>query len=72
MLSLNIFRLIGGIFKILFIPFEWIRLTLAKGTAGWWISNTINWIFLIILSLLLINWIAQALQFKIEGTEDRT
>ena len=53
MLGLNIFRLIGDLFGMLFKPFEWIRLTLAKGDAGWWTSNAINWVFLLILILLL-------------------
>ncbi|WP_299672638.1 hypothetical protein [uncultured Tenacibaculum sp.] len=71
MLGLNIFRFIGEIFQVLFIPFEWIRLSLAKGSAGWWTSNTINWIFLLVLIVLLSYWISQALKFKREGTEDR-
>jgi len=71
MLALNIFRLIGDLFQVLFIPFEWIRLTLAKGAAGWWTSNAINWIFLVVLLLLLTYWIGQALKFQREGTEDR-
>ncbi|AUC16465.1 hypothetical protein BTO06_15480 [Tenacibaculum sp. SZ-18] len=71
MLGLNIFKFIGEIFQVLFIPFEWIRLTLAKGGAGWWTSNSINWIFLGVLLVLLYYWISQALKFKREGTEDR-
>ena len=71
MLGLNIFRLIGDLFGLLFKPFQWIRLTLAKGDAGWWTSNAINWVFLLILILLLGCWMSQALKFKREGTEDR-
>ncbi len=71
MLGLNIFKFIGEIFQVLFIPFDWFRLTLAKGAAGWWTSNTINWIFLVVLLVLLYYWISQALKFKREGTEDR-
>ena len=71
MLGLNIFRIIGDVFKALFVPFEWIRLTLAKGVAGWWTSNAVNWIFVFILIVLLSYWISQALKFKREGTEDR-
>ena len=70
MLGLNIFRLIGDLFEILFIPFDGIRLTLAKGAAGWWTSNAVNWIFLVILLVLLAYWMGQALKFKREGTED--
>ncbi len=71
MLGLNIFRLIGDLFGMLLTPFEYIRLTLAKGDAGWWTSNAINWVFLLILILLLGYWMSQALKFKREGTEDR-
>lgn len=70
MLGLNIFRLIGELFEILFIPFKWIRLTVAKSDAGWWTSNLINWIFVFILIILLTYWMGQALKFKREGTED--
>ncbi len=71
MLGLNIFKFIGEIFQVLFIPFEWIRLTLAKGTAGWFTSNAVNWIFLLILIVLLTYWVLESLKFKREGTEDR-
>ncbi|WP_299618499.1 hypothetical protein [uncultured Tenacibaculum sp.] len=71
MLGLNIFRFIGEVFQVLFIPFEWIRTSLAKSSAGWWTSNAINWFFLFILIALLSYWISQALKFKREGTEDR-
>lgn len=71
MLGLNIFRLIGDLFELLFIPFEWIRLSVAKASSGWWTSNLINWVFLLILIALLGYWMSQALKFKREGTEDR-
>ena len=71
MLGLNIFKIIEDVFGMLFTPFEWIRLTLAKGGAGWWVSNAINWFFLGILILLLSYRMGQALKFKREGTEDR-
>jgi len=67
----DIIRLIGELFEVLFIPFKWIRLTVAKATAGWWTSNLINWFFLFILIVLLAYWIGQSLKFKREGTEDR-
>ncbi|MFV0248439.1 MAG: DUF6341 family protein [Tenacibaculum sp.] len=67
---MNIFRLIGDFFELLFIPFEWIRLKLAKADSGWWTSNALNWVFLIILVLLLTYWIKESVQFKKEGTED--
>ncbi|MFD0993943.1 DUF6341 family protein [Tenacibaculum geojense] len=71
MLALNIFRLIGDLFKVLFAPFDWLRLTLAKTDSGWWTSNAVNWFFVLILFVLLYYWISQALKFKREGTEDR-
>ncbi|TCI85842.1 DUF6341 family protein [Tenacibaculum sp. M341] len=71
MLGLNIFRLIGDLFEVILAPFQYIRLTLAKGNAGWWTSNAINWVFVLILILLLTYWMSQALKFKREGTEDR-
>ncbi|WP_255402312.1 hypothetical protein [Tenacibaculum sp. SG-28] len=30
MLALNIFRVIGDIFEVLFTPFKWLRLVVAK------------------------------------------
>ncbi|MGG8496051.1 DUF6341 family protein [Tenacibaculum sp. TC6] len=71
MLGLNIFRLIGDLFKVLFTPFEWIRLSVAKSNGGWWTSNALNWIFLVILILLLAYWMKESVRFKNEGTEDR-
>lgn len=70
-MALNIFRLIGDFFELLFIPFEWIRLTLAKADAGWWTSNAVNWVFVLILIVLLTYWVLQSLKFKRNGTEDR-
>jgi len=67
----DIIRLIGELFEVLFIPFKWIRLTVAKSAGGWWTSNLINWFFLLILIVLLSYWIGQSLKFKREGTEDR-
>lgn len=72
MLALNIFKFIGNLFtNVLFVPYNWFRLTVAKSNAGWWTSNTVNWIFVLILFILLGYWIGQALKFKKEGTEDR-
>ena len=71
MLGLNIFRLIGDLFKALFTPFEWIRLSIAKSNGGWWTSNALNWIFLVILILLLAYWMKESVRFKNEGTEDQ-
>jgi len=71
MLGLNIFRLIGDLFELLLTPFEWIRRTVATSDGGWWSSNLINWIFLLVLIVLLGYWMSQSLKFKREGTEDR-
>lgn len=71
MLALNIFRLIGDLFGLILTPFKWLRLELAKTDGGWWTSNLINWLFLVILIILLGYWMAQSLKFKREGTEDK-
>jgi hypothetical protein len=72
MIASNIFRLIGSLFTdFLFLPFEWIRLTLAKSDAGWWISNAPNFFFLAVLLVLFAYWMKESKRFKDEGTEDR-
>ncbi|MCD9562181.1 DUF6341 family protein [Tenacibaculum maritimum] len=68
MIAGNIFRLIGSLFTdYLFIPFNWLRLTVRN----WWSTNTVNWIFLLILLVLFAYWMKEAVRFKNEGTEDR-
>ncbi|MGB1041923.1 MAG: DUF6341 family protein [Tenacibaculum sp.] len=71
MLGLNIFRLIGDFFEFILQPFKWLRLVVAKGDAGWWTSNAVNWIFLGVLLVLFAYWMSQAATFLREGTEDR-
>lgn len=71
MLGLNIFRLIGDLFSFLLTPFKWLRLEVAKADGGWWVSNALNWMFLVVLILLLAYWMKESLRFKNEGTEDR-
>ncbi len=71
MLGLNIFRLIGSFFEFILTPFKWLRLDVAKGASGWWTSNTVNWIFLLILVVLFAYWMKQCAIFLKEGTEDR-
>jgi len=61
MLGLNIFRLIEELFQILFIPFKFLRLNVAKSIGGWWSANFVNWIFIAILIILLAYWMGQAL-----------
>jgi len=71
MTAFNIFKWIGELFtEILFLPFQWIRLTIATADRGWWISNAINWGFLIVLLVLLVYWMRESLRFVKEGTED--
>ena len=71
MVAFNIFKWIGELFtEILFLPFQWIRLTIATVDKGWWISNAINWGFLVVLLLSLAYWMKESLKFIKEGTED--
>ncbi|CAM1374086.1 conserved hypothetical protein [Tenacibaculum litopenaei] len=71
MLGLNIFRLIGDLFEVILMPFQYLRLTVAKADGGWWTSNALNWIFLIVLIVILGYWMNECFRFKREGTEDR-
>ena len=72
MIASNIFRWIGDLFTdLLFLPFEWLRLTIANADAGWWISNIPNFGFLLILLVLFGYWMKQSKKFLDEGTEDR-
>lgn len=72
MIAGNIFRWIGSLFTdILFLPFDALRLSIAKSDGGWWTSNAINWIFLLILFVLFGYWMWQSSIFLKEGTEDR-
>ena len=73
MIASNIFRWIGSLFTdILFIPFRWLRLEVATLDLGWWISNAVNWFFLLVLLVLFAYWMKESKKFKNEGTEDRT
>lgn len=72
MIAGNIFKWIGSLFTdFLFLPFNWLRLGVAKSDAGWWTSNTINWLFLLVLLVLFGYWMWQSSIFLKEGTEDR-
>ncbi|WP_166385902.1 MULTISPECIES: DUF6341 family protein [unclassified Polaribacter] len=72
MIASNIFRWIGSLFTdLLFTPFHWLRLTVANADFGWWISNAVNWGFLVVLLCLFAYWMGQTLKFKREGTEDK-
>lgn len=68
MIANNIFRWIGSLFTdFLFLPFDALR----KGDLNWWLSNSVNWIFLLILLALLWYWMKESRRFIKEGTEDR-
>lgn len=72
MIASNIFRWIGSLFTdILFLPFDWLRLTVANADLGWWVSNALNWGFLGILLVLFAYWMGESRRFVKEGTEDR-
>ncbi|TDQ28791.1 DUF6341 family protein [Tenacibaculum caenipelagi] len=72
MIAGNIFKWIGSLFTdFLFLPFNWLRLTVAKGDGGWWSSNAINWLFLVVLFVLFAYWMKESAKFLREGTEDR-
>ena len=71
MIAFNIFKWIGELFtEVLFSPFEWLRLTIATADKGWWISNAVNWGFLLVLLVLLAYWMKESRKFVKEGTED--
>lgn len=72
MIAGNIFRWIGSFFtEVLFLPFEWIRTQIATQELGWWISNAVNWLFLLVLLILFGYWMKQSKKFLNEGTEDK-
>ncbi|WP_428743587.1 DUF6341 family protein [Tenacibaculum sp.] len=72
MIAGNIFKWIGSLFTdLLFLPFQWLRLNVAKGDGGWWSSNAINWLFLVVLLVLFAYWMKESAKFLKEGTEDR-
>lgn len=68
----NIFSWIGSLFTdFLFLPFKWLRLEIASADLGWWISNAVNWGFLVVLLLLFAYWMQQSVSFVKNGTEDK-
>ena len=70
MIASNIFRLIGDFFTWAFGPFNWMRNSLANADYGWWISNGVNWLFMIVLVFLFRYWMKESVRFKKEGIED--
>ena len=72
MIASNIFRWIGRLFTdLLFIPFNKLRLDIATADLGWWISNAVNWIFMLVLLVLFAYWMKESKKFLREGTEDK-
>ena len=72
MAGFNIFSWIGDLFvNYLFIPFTTLRLEVATQSGGWWTANAVNWIFLVVLLVLLSYWMKESRRFVKEGTEDR-
>ena len=72
MIAGNIFRWIGDFFQWTFsFSFEALRLSVATKDFGWWSSNIVNWIFLVVLLALFWYWMKESRRFVKEGTEDR-
>ena len=72
MIASNIFRWVVTFFtEVLFLPFQWIRTQIATQELGWWISNIVNWGFLLVLLILFGYWMKQSKKFLDEGTEDK-
>ena len=66
MTALNIFETIGDLFTNgLFLPMKALRFS-----GNWWVSNAINFGFLVVLLIYLGYWMKQSKKFKDEGTED--
>ena len=68
----NIFSWIGSLFTdFLFLPFKWLRLEIATTDLGWWLSNGVNWGFMLVLLVLFGYWMKESRRFVKEGTEDK-
>ena len=60
MIASNIFRAIGEFFtKVLFAPYDAFRFT-----EGWWLSNTVNVIIIIVGFIATFYWLGQMAKFK--------
>ena len=65
----DFFYLIEYLFvEILFIPLDILR---AIELDNWWIANSFNFIFIIIISFALLYWTAQLIGFSKTGEEDK-
>lgn len=70
MIAFIIFKWIGDFFtEVLFFPFNSFR-SIAQEDLGWWKANAINWVFLVVLLVLLAYWMKESRKFVKEGTED--
>ena len=68
MIASNIFRLIGDFFTWTYSwSFDFFRLE----TSNWWSANAVNWVFVLILIVLLSYWMRETLRFKRDGVEDK-
>ena len=65
----DFFYLIEYLFvEILFIPLDILR---AIELDNWWIANSFNFIFIIIISCALLYWTVQLIGFSKTGDEDK-
>lgn len=63
MIANNIFRAIGDFFtNILFVPYDAFR-----SMDGWWISNAVNVVLVLIGFIALFYWLGQLSKFKRAG-----
>ena len=66
MIALSIFKALGDFFtNVVFAPLHALR-----GVDGWWASNSLNVLFILVGFGLFFYWMVQAFKFKREGTED--
>lgn len=67
MLANNIWRFIESIFQFLFKPFEYLRL---ETNDSWWLSNIVNWVFIVIGIIGMVYWMSLMYGYKRKGKED--
>ena len=66
MTALNIFHTIDDLFTNgILLPFKALRFT-----GNWWVSNFINFGFVVVLLVYLWYWMKESKKFQKEGTED--
>jgi len=70
MVADNIFRMLEHFFvNIMFKPFDALR-AMALEEGGWWTSNSVNIIFILINFFLLGYWIRRSIKYRKTNTED--